>query len=380
MSSPTPTDAPGATVAGASSGPYEVVRLAARAGLGAAQARALREAVAEVADWNEVLRLAAFHRTSPTLYSHLRDHTDAPKAVIATLRAQTRLRSAHALFLSAEMAEVGRRLDADGIRYLVLKGPSLTEAYGDVSLRQFSDNDLLIRREDFRRVETALLDIGFMELKRGDRQQQGYLAVHGEYPFGRPGPLPSTVDLHTRLVPFGYAYRPRFGTLAERSRPLDVAGYEAPALSWGDLFLVLCVNALKDQWNRLRLVTDVAEVARFVEDWPAVERRAERHQSLRALRLAVLLAADVVGGAFPDGVLARARSDRRAVRLARYVEETLPDGRAGEVRSGMDRVWLNLDVQDGLRGRARYVCYAAARRLTEKAFAPGNVRVVGTAE
>lgn len=350
---------------------YETVRLAARAHLTAERARALDGLAAGPLDWEEVLRLGAFHKTLPLLHAHLRRHPDVPDNVTAALLRRARRAAASVLFLSSEMAQIADRLEADDVPYLVLKGPSLSDAYGGLANRPFVDNDLLVRREDFGRVEASLLALGFSERKRSDVQQSRYLSVHGEYTFGRSvGPFGSTVDVHTRLVHAGYSYAPPLERLRRRSRPITVAGATVPALGWDDLFLALSVNALKDQWDRMRLASDIGAVAECVADWPAVLRMAERGRVLRAVHLAVLLAADLVDGAFPAGVLARARADGRAVSLAAFVQRTMAAGGTQESMSGLDRARLNLGVQDGLRGQLRYSGYAAVRRATERWVTP----------
>ncbi len=331
----------------------------------------MNEALQPALDWTEILRAGAYHKALPLIYAHLREHPAVPEAVVGALRDRTWQVSAHVLFLTSEMAQIARRLSHEDIPFLVLKGPSVAAAYGGVAKRPFVDNDLLIRREDFARAEQVLLSLGFNERKRNSQQQSGYLSVHGEYTFGRAvGAFVSTVDVHTRLVPVGFSYAPGFAELMTRSRALDVSGVSVRALSWGDLFLALSVNALKDQWDRLRLASDIAEVAGLVQDWPAVMAQAARDRVLRAVHLAILVAADALDATFPPDVVAQARRDRHAVVLSAHVRDGFARGREGIVLSGAERVRLNLLVQDGLRGQLRYVGYATARRVTERLFDP----------
>ncbi len=356
---------------------YETVRLAARARLTDERADALQKLTSGPLDWGEVLRLGVYHKILPLLHAHLREHADPPESVTAMLLSRARLTSANVLFLSSEMARIARQFDRDGIPFLVLKGPSLSEAYGNLANRPFVDNDLWVRRADFDRVEETLLGLGFNERKRSDRQQSGYLSVHGEYTFGRSvGQFGSTVDVHTRLVHVGYTYSPDFDRLLARSRPILVAGQEVPALSWEDLFLALSVNALKDQWDRIRLASDLAAVAEQVGDWGAVLDTAARGRVLRTVHLAVLLAADIAGGVFPEPVLRQARRDRRAVHLSAFVQRTLAAGNVDEPLSGWERAKFNMAVQDGLRGQVRYSAYTALRRATERWVTPYAQRQV----
>lgn len=351
-----------------SSGPdalaFDVVRLSARAALTDERRRALHEAVARGPAWDDVLRLGAVHRVLPQLDAHLGDVF--PPEVAAVVHQEVRRQAFHVLFLASEMARIARSLEASGIPYLVMKGPSMAEAYGGTAQRPYVDNDVLIRREDFGAVERLLLETGFRERKRSDRQQAGYLRIQGEYTFGRSvGSSPSTVDAHTRLLPLGFAFDGPFDALVRRAQRVPVAGKDVPALGWSDLFLTLAVNALKDQWNRLRLATDFAEVAGMIDDWDGLLDRASREQCLRATRLAVLVSAAEVGAVYPAAVIAAAEGDRRAAFLARAVSERLRQSHERGVMRNRDRVVLNVLAPDGLRGQLRYAGYAALRRATE---------------
>ncbi|WP_420457512.1 nucleotidyltransferase family protein [Rubrivirga sp.] len=346
---------------------FELIRLGARAELGPEQAQAFHDLAAGALDWDRVLSLGAHHRVLPLLYVHLRDYAEhVPADVFEALRTYVQQSTVHVLFLTAETARIAHRFEADGVPFLVLKGPSLAKAYGSVGKRPFVDIDLLISRESFPLVERALLDLDFNERKRSGAQQSAYLSVHGEYTFGRQKDgFASTVDVHTRLVPFGLSYAPSFDHVLSRSRDLEAGGATVPVLSWEDLFLALAVNALKDQWNRLRLATDLAEVGGLVEDWEAVRDRARRDGALRTLYLGVLVASGAVGATFPPSLLDDARRDRRAVLLARDVEGYLVTSGRDTSRTWAERVRLNTLVQDGPRGWLRYASYAAARRLSE---------------
>lgn len=348
---------------------YEVVRLASRAVLSDERARRLREAAERVESWKDVLGVGAYHRALPLLYGHVREW--APDDVVAALRDYAQRRAVDVLFLTSEMARIARAFTEAGVPFLTFKGPSLAEAYGGTARRPFVDNDLLIAPGDYQAAHGVLSGIGFGKKEdRSHLQQLGYLRIYGEDTFTRTvGPLLSAVDLHTRLVPVGYPYHGPFDALYSRSRTLSLTGVDVPTFSWGDLFLALAVNALKDQWNRLRLATDLAETAPFVLDWAALLERAQRTRCLRALHVGVLVAEEAVGGEFPEPVSASARRDARAIRLARGVVDRFPTAHAEPVMSGAARMRFTLRTPDGPRGQAQYLAYVGLRRVLEPVVA-----------
>ena len=351
MTSPTPLD-------------FEVVRLAARSALDEGRRRALDAAVAEGPSWEGVLGLARAHGVLPLVHAHLAEAM--PPGPAGAVHWAVRQSAIRVLFLASEMAVLARALREAGVPFLVMKGPSMAEAYGSTSRRPYVDNDVLVRRGDFGAVDRVLRRAGFGRHERAGLRLDLYLHVHGEYTFSRrAGALTSAVDVHTRLLPFGFAFDGPFGALERRARPVVVAGEAVPALGWTDLFLTLSVNALKDQWGRLRLATDFAEVATKVEDWDDLLDRAARGQCLRATHLAVLVSEREVGAEFPPRVLASARADRRAVRLAEAASARLREAHELRVMRSRDRALFNVLAPDGVRGQARYAWYTAVRRATE---------------
>jgi hypothetical protein len=360
VSSPSPLD-------------FEVVRLLARSRLSDERRAALDAAVARGPSWTHVVELARAHSVVPLLDAHLREAMPADAA--AAVHKAVRRYSIRVLFLAAEMAALTRAFRDAGVPFLVMKGPTMAEAYGSTARRPYVDNDVLVRREDFAAVERVLVEAGFTQRERTDRQQAGYLHVHGETSFARrTGGLVSMVDVHTRLLPLGFAFDGPFEALHSRSRPVAVAGEEAPALGWTDLFLTLSVNALKDQWARLRLATDFAEVAALIGDWDELLERAAQGQCLRATYVAVLVSAREVGAEYPPRVLAAARADRRAGRLAEAAGARLREAHERPVMRSRDRVLFNVLAPDGLRGQARYAWYTAVRRATEWYVDPDGAR------
>jgi hypothetical protein len=361
---------------------YEAIRLATASVFDGAAAERLHALAEGGLDWGGVYAEAIYHGVQPVLYARLRAFAEAypDEAALAdlvsVLQRNVSARTAFSLFLTAEMAGLTRALDAAGVPFLALKGPSLAEAYGGVAYRPFVDNDVLIDRHDFDRVEAALVELGFERPPRTPLRLAGYLYIHGEFTFSRrvTGQV-STVDMHTALVPPGLSYHERLGVLLDRGRALSLGGATVRALSWEDLLIALCVNGFKDQWYRLRLVSDVAAAARMVTDWDAVFSRADASRSRRMVHTALALAEGEAGLDLPGPALARVRADARAVALSDRTRAYLRTTRRTGLLPWGGRVHLNLRSQDSLLGQVRYTAFAALRRATERFVDPEQAAI-----
>lgn len=360
---------------------YAVLQLAAQAAFGDSDVSTLAARVDEGLDWQHLYAEATRHGLLARLYARLTASVASPPAdaegyerLMRSLHRAVGPYTALTLFLTAEMRALAGVFERAELPYLVLKGPSLAEAYGGLGYRPFVDNDLLVRRDDFARVDAALHEAGFEREQRSPSRLRGYLYVHGEVTYWRrvTGQT-STLDVHTALVPPGLSYRESFDALRARARDITVAGTPVPALSWEDLLIALAVNGLKDQWRRLRLISDVAAVATMITDWPAVERRARAAGSLRTLHVALLLAAREVASPPPAPVLRRAEADLPADRLATWVSRHLHLPSDDGTKGWADRARLSLRSQDRWTGRLRYASFVAFRRLTERYVDPHGV-------
>ena len=81
--------------------------------------------------------------------------------VFDALRTRYRDNARKTLWFTRELFRILGHLESAGIKTLAYKGPVLAKTlYGDVTERQYSDLDILIRPEDVPRAKAALLALG----------------------------------------------------------------------------------------------------------------------------------------------------------------------------------------------------------------------------
>ena len=310
------------------------------------------------------MTLAHRHGVLPLVQATVGHLADPPPADIATALSRAAIgQTMSSLALQSEAVRLARRLGAARIPFMILKGLALQDAYGSLALRPFVDNDVLVHPYDFARVERLLVeDVGYVRERRSRLQKRGYLFVHGQYTFGRfVGGAPYTLDVHTSVMPFGYRYSEEVHSLLGRARHMELEGFPVPVLSWADQLIVLCVNGLKDRWNRLRLVADLVAVASKIDDWTAVAQIARRSSSLSPVLLGMVLADDLLGRPVPPelGV-----ATPGLLKLAHEMSTRLASEESPVAMTEWERVRLFLMAQDNVPAQLRYVAYTLIRRAT----------------
>ncbi len=324
--------------------------------------------------WNYLVTLAGYHGVQPLLYCHLRTMEDRllSEQHMTWLRGMVGARSAHSLILMQELGRLSDVFKDEGIPMMAVKGSVLAETvYGGVALRPFVDIDLLIHREDFAQLEDLLHRQGYGSRELSPFQKTSYLYINGQYTFWRRiqslGAAAAFIDVHTAIMPPGYAYSEDFDSLMARSMTVPIAGRQVPTLGREDLLQVICYHGFKNRWDRFKYICDLAELIRAYPDldWEAVYHRMHAMHSRRILRLGLFLASELLEAPLPDQVREDVLKDKRVRELGQDVIDRMPRQAHIKVEPYWDRVRLNVLAQDTIGGGLRYGAYSAARRVTD---------------
>lgn len=257
-------------------------------------------------DLTGVTEAARYHRVVGWVYRALRDSRGADPAVIDRLRALHRASARSHLRVTAALSATADALDAAGVRWLVFKGPVLSEVvYRVPEMRLYRDLDLLVGRRDFgtavRALEasgSSLLDHNWPLIRR-----DGYGELNLVERYGTP------LDLHWQLL-FSQALRDEFPVpvdqVIERAEEVVIRGRSVRTLEPTDSLLHLSFHAALGGGDRLIWLKDVEQSIRHrAPDWGelVVRARAWRVNVLVALmleRAERAVAADVPAGVIEE--------------------------------------------------------------------------------
>ena len=263
------------------------------------------------------------------------------------------------LFLTGELRKLLKLFDAHHIPALPFKGPALaTLIYGNLTLRDFGDLDILVHKRDILRAKTLLISQGYRPWYQFTAAQEAaHLRSFHAYAFTRNDGM-VTIDLHWRFVPSPFYFPFNLKPLWECREQMPFAGTTILNIPPEDLLLILCVHGAKDRWSRLKWICDIAELIRAHGrlDWTRVIEQARALSSERKLLLGLLLASDLLGAALPEDVWQRVQTSPAVKSLAVQVRERLFSASdiMPEIAKG---ITLHLRVTDRLRDRVSYLLY-----------------------
>jgi hypothetical protein len=268
----------------------DLILLIARRELDAERRSELRRLVQQEINWDYLFATAQAHGLLPLLHKHLTGL--APTHFLSRLKRESVANSQNILHLIAKQLRVYKLFKENGIPVALFKGPLLAQmAYGEISLRQAGDIDVLINRRHFEQARALLESLGYeMSPRLTPAQLASHLSNHCELQFMRDEWF-TVVDLHWDLAPRSFVFKLHGDEVMSRLQTVSLAGTTVETFGAEDLVLYLSMHGAKHLWRRLEWIVSLAEVLRATPqlNWDLLVQRAEQAHASRMLALGLRL-------------------------------------------------------------------------------------------
>jgi hypothetical protein len=264
----------------------------------------LRRCARQSLDWGRAFRVAVNCGVSSLVYWNLQRfaETTVPEFVMSGWKSWFEANALRNLRLTGVLLQIVRRLQAEGIRAIPFKGPTLAAlAFGNVALREFGDIDLLVDASEFDGAAEVLRSCGFRSgLVLSENCRRAYRRSIGQEPFVND--RTELVELHNSLTPRSFRFALSPETFGGRLQTIVVLGQELATLPTEELLLFLSAHGAKHAWSSLSLVVDVAELLRSAPQlqWGRLFDAARSVRGERMLQLAILLARELLDAPVPE--------------------------------------------------------------------------------
>jgi hypothetical protein len=222
------------------------------------------------------------------------------------LRSDFLTSSAMSVLREREIEEIVQKINAAGVPVILLKGAHLAEEiYPDPALRQMTDLDLLVPREDIERTKEILLRLGYLPVKSFWIDFE--TSVSHQLPiFVQDKHLP--IELHWTILLPTLPYAVDVDGLWNRARTYFFSNTERSGLSPEDLILHLSIHAALQHklTGGLRMIYDIAVTLSHFENeinWDILVNRAGLWRAESPLFLILLLTQNLFGGNIPEDYL-----------------------------------------------------------------------------
>ena len=225
------------------------------------QINRIKSLLAVITDWPYFSNLANEHGVAALVWYNLEKyqlHSEIPEAAAYFLKCTLMRSLGRNTFNTESMGEVLRLLNAENIKIVILKGLALENSvYGNQGLRQMSDVDILINRDECIKARKILISNGYVSLPVKSFFHKLILAYYGKH-------LPSlikngtSVEIHHEL--FGGRKNLMTKMLYDSSYMVEIKGektwFPQPQIFFLYLVKHLWLHEMNNE-SQLRLYTDL---------------------------------------------------------------------------------------------------------------------------
>ena len=280
-------------------------------------------------DWQYICGQASRHGILPFLHRFLSTGSvpPAPVEILKLLDGQTRQLAIANLFQTRELLRVIDLLEAESIEVMPFKGPALGYyLYGNLALRTFGDLDLLIHRDDFKRVKKLLESNGYKTFRHlSAEEEKDFVDTQMGFEFVREDER-CVIEVHWSFLNRVHAFNMKPAEVWLHKSSFSLNGHRVLTFSPAHLLVYLCAHGSKSFWSRLQWICDVAELVRKHQDasfWESTQQIARECHGTRMLYLGLYLAHTLLNAPVPLSVQKNIQKDPKVLQLSTRVIDTL---------------------------------------------------------
>lgn len=308
-------------------------------------------------DWNTLIKLSIKHEILPLLYKKL---ASIQKSMIPHSEL-LKLKSLYLKVLQSNLTQADylkkilKILTNADINVIPIKGPVLSiQAYGDLGFRVYSDLDILINHMDFSRVYDILIKEEYKPSSYlSKKKKKMWVRSRRDIEFYRPKVI---IDLHQRLSQAHVSF-----SLPEEEMKEDyfvsLLDQKIRVLSPENTILYMIINHTKDQWNSLRMVSDLSHFLynNTQIDWEKLIKKAKEMGILRMVLSGFLLLKELIDETFPELIIKEMKKDSKIdILMEKYKKKLFSENRD---QNSSDRIISISRALDSNRHRLHFLLY-----------------------
>ena len=266
-------------------------------------------------DWHFLLEAAEQNRVVPLLCCALEkaEVRDAPPDCMEQLRETRHYTLNQNLLMTQELVKILKHFEQESIPVLPYKGTLLAhDLYGDISLRQIWDIDILVRRQDLERAKDTILKNGYkLRFEIPANARPSFFERECDYCFINLENR-TEIELHWRVLPRVICNRVPPESIWEKATKTQIWGARAFTLPPEEMYrIVFLHDGLKHHWTELKQIADIARVLEIhsIMNWETLLEPISETRFERSVLVGFLLAHVLLGASLPGWIESRIKRD-----------------------------------------------------------------------
>ncbi len=278
----------------------------------------------ESAKLSDLFTLARVHGILPLVYHTVQTHLVdlIPEENLAALKRNYMSTVVRNMSMTAELIRLLGLLNSSGIQALAIKGPALAQfAYEDITLREYSDLDILIKRKDARKATSQLIKDNYIpEIVLPEDITDAFIGSVNVIGLSKD----IRVEVHWELLSNNYAIYWQEDILWSSTDTTFINGLSVPIPAYRTHLLYLCAHGAKHLFERLEWICDIDRLIRMRSDldWQSLFSDAQTQGTERILMLGLYISHSLLDSPLPEQILNRIVNDSTVAELGENVIDT----------------------------------------------------------
>jgi len=332
----------------------------------------VRDILYENPDWDYVENTAMKHGLSQLLYLSLKEidseNLVPPQIMLKFKNAYYGNVSRNTLYYK-ELNRIVSCLKSSGVKIIVLKGAFLAEVvYGNIGLRPLLDIDLLVKKEDFGKVNETLVARSYIETPNLTELHRQIDVANGHEIGYQNSDKEIFIEIHTEIQLNDNPFQIDINRFWERAREINISGIEVLTFAPEDLLQHLCLHLNRHSQPgappvSLKWYCDIAEVIRYYENeinWDFLVESSKKYGIEEPIFQNLDIAKEYFGADVPDQVLEILGSSCKKLDLESIINKPV-ESKFSEEKSQFMKLrafeYINEQVNEveGISNKARYL-------------------------
>ena len=212
--------------------------------------------------------MAYSHGVFPLVYNTLKIYDDLiPHEQISYMKQVYMNIVKQNMLMTSELIKVIELLENNAIKVIAFKGPSLSQLlYGDITLRQYSDLDILVDIDDLYTVSEILKSINIKADKSIDfLKNEKLLEIGSDFSLFSQNNI--HLELHWNLFR-KLLIDKSTDFISSNNLEVNINSKKIKTLNYDYLLIYLCVHGSKHLWERIEWIVDIDKLLKVgIFDW-----------------------------------------------------------------------------------------------------------------
>ncbi len=209
------------------------------------------------------------HGVLPLVYRTLKIYSELiPQEILLKLKLYNMKIVKQNILMSSELIKVMKLFEANGIQVLSFKGPVLSQmSYGDITLRQYADLDVLVDEVFLFEAATLLSKNNYNNpTPISLLKDKNFLSLNNDFNFFTSNNI--HIEIHWKLIREKIGLNRKFKNYLEDQSSVKINNHAIKTLSAEMLLVYLCLHGSKHAWERIEWINDVYMlVSNTTLDW-----------------------------------------------------------------------------------------------------------------